>query len=90
MSNGPVILDPREIRDFAIRLKNFNTDLASSAIQLKGQFNRLGETWRDPAYTKFAQEFSQTMRNLERFSRIADEVVPRLMKTADKADEVHN
>jgi uncharacterized protein YukE len=89
MPSGPVILDPQEIRDFARRLQMFNSDLASSAIQLQGQFNRLGDTWRDPAYAKFAQEFSQTMRNLERFSRIADEVVPRLFKTAERADEVH-
>ena len=89
MTSGPVILDPREIREFAIKLRIFNSNLASSAIQLQGQFNRLGETWRDPAYAKFTQEFSQTMRNLERFSRIADEVIPRLIKTAEKAEEVH-
>lgn len=89
MSSGPVRLDPKEIREFAASLRNFNTNLASSAINLQGKFNRLGETWQDPAYAKFAEEFSQTMRNLERFSRVADEVVPRLLRTAERAEEVH-
>lgn len=89
MPSGPVILDPQEIREFAATLKNFNTELVSSAIQLKGRFDRLGATWRDPAYAKFAQEFSGTIKNLERFSRITDQVIPRLIKTAIKAEEVH-
>jgi WXG100 family type VII secretion target len=90
VSSGPVIIDPNELRQFANQLKRFNADLASNFSQLQAQFRQLGETWRDPAYAKFAQEFEQTMKNLQRFRQVSDEVVPRLIRTADRADAVHN
>jgi uncharacterized protein YukE len=84
-----VILDPKELRLFASQLKQFNNDLVNDSSRLEAQFRRLGDTWRDPAYTKFASEFAQTMKNLRRFREISDEVVPRLLKTAERAEEVH-
>jgi uncharacterized protein YukE len=89
MPSGPVILDPQELRLFAGQLKQFNSDLAANAARLEAQFRRLGETWRDPAYAKFADEFERTMNNLRRFRQISDEVVPRLLKTAERAEAVH-
>ena len=89
MPTGPVIIDPKELRLFANQLKQFNSDLNTGSSRLQAQFRQLGDTWRDPAYAKFAQEFEQTMRNLQRFRQVADEVIPRLLKTADRADEVH-
>ena len=89
MPSGPVILDPKELRQFAGQLKQFNGDLAASSARLQAQFRRLGETWRDPAYAKFAQEFEQTMKDLQRFQRASDEVIPRLLDTARRAEEVH-
>ena len=89
MSGGPVNLVPQDLRTFASQLKQFNSDLAGSSARLQAQFRRLGETWRDPAYAKFAQEFEQTMKNLQRFRQTSDEVVPRLPHTAQKAEEVH-
>jgi uncharacterized protein YukE len=89
MPTGPVILDPKDLRLFAGQLKQFNHDLAASSARLEAQFRRLGETWRDPAYAKFASEFEQTMRNLQRFRAVSDEVVPRLLKTAERAEAVH-
>ncbi len=89
MPSGPVILDPKELRLFASQLKQFNGDLAASSARLQAQFRRLGDTWRDPAYAKFAQEFEQTMRNLQSFQRTSDEVIPRLLDTARRAEEVH-
>jgi hypothetical protein len=50
----------------------------------------LGDTWHDPAYAKFAQEFDQTMKNLQRFRQVADEVIPRLLQTAQRAEDVHH
>lgn len=89
MSAESVILDPKELRLFASRLKQFNITLSQSSQQLHAQFKQLGETWRDPAYAKFAQQFQETMRNLQAFERVADETVPRLLKTAEKAESVH-
>jgi WXG100 family type VII secretion target len=87
--SGPVIIDPKDLRQFAAQLKQFNTELSSSSKRLSGQFRQLGETWRDPAYQKFAAEFEQTMRNLARFQQTSEEVIPMLLKKAERAEDVH-
>jgi WXG100 family type VII secretion target len=89
MASGPVIINPREVRRFASQLKQFTAELSAGGSRLHAQFKQLGETWRDPAYVKFAEEFTQTMKNLQRFSRVAEEVHPRLVKTAERAEAVH-
>lgn len=79
-------IDSEEVRLFASRLRQFNDKLADDAAWLQAQFRRLGETWRDPQYARFAQEFNQTMRNLDRFRRASEEVIPRLARLADYID----
>jgi len=61
------VASPEELKRFASDLKQFNTQVASAMSNLRGQFVRLGETWRDQEHQKFAQEFEQTMRVLEQF-----------------------
>ena len=89
MPSGPVIIDPKELRLFVNQLKQFNSELLTSSTRIQAQFRQLGDTWRDPAYAKFAQEFEQTMRNLQRFRQVADEVIPKLLHTAERAEDVH-
>ena len=89
MSNTPVIIDPQELRAFAGQLHRFNAELAVSSARLNSQFRELGETWRDPAYAKFASEFEQLMKHLQHFRQVSDEVVPRLQRTAERAESVH-
>ncbi len=84
-----VIIDADDLAEFAAQLSTFSRDLRGQQSKLRAQFHKLGETWRDPQYAKFAQEFEQTMRNLERFAGTADEVVPRLKATAGRARDVH-
>ena len=86
MSSGIVIVNSRDLREFASQLNQFNADLVSRSAQLQAKFRQLGETWRDPQYQKFAQEFEQTMKNLRQFRERSDEVVPRLKKLADHID----
>lgn len=83
MSSGTVHANSRDIRLFASQLKGFNASLADDSSRLIAQFRRLGETWQDPQYARFADEFVQTMRNLERFRNYGEEVIPRLMRLAD-------
>ena len=89
MPSGRVSADPQEMRRFANSLKEFNSLLSESIGKLNGQFRSLGETWRDPAYAKFAQEFESTLNELRRFEKVASEVIPNLQRTADRIDEVH-
>ena len=84
-----VIIDADELDQFAMQLAIFNRDLVGQTSKLRAQFHRLGETWRDPEYVKFAQEFEQTMKNLERFARIADEVIPKLRRKSHRIRDVH-
>ena len=84
-----VIVDDVEVDNFARQLNTFSRDLGSQRSKLRALFRRLGETWRDPQYKKFAKEFEQTMKNLDRFVRAADEVVPKLRGTAQRIRDVH-
>lgn len=90
MAGQAVIIDPEELDNFARQLGEFNSNLAEEIRRLTSLYKRLGETWRDPAYQKFAQEFEQTMNNLRRFQKIADETAPKLKKTAALARQVHH
>jgi len=76
------IANPEDLERFARDLKQFNAQLASSLSNLKGQFARLGETWRDQEQQKFAQEFEQTVRVLEQFMRTSEQHSPLLLKKA--------
>ncbi|MBI3739517.1 MAG: WXG100 family type VII secretion target [Chloroflexi bacterium] len=76
------IADPEELEQFSRELKQFNAQLRDSMARLQGHFSNLGETWRDQEHQKFAQEFQQTMRVLNHFTRTADEQIPFLMRKA--------
>lgn len=90
MSNGTVIINSNDLRAFAQHLGQFNSNLASQMSALNGQFQHLGETWRDPAYARFAQEFEQLVINLQRFQGASESVIPQLMSLASRVDDVHH
>lgn len=79
--------DPQDMREFATALRHFNTELQDRMGRLKAQFNRLGETWRDQEQAKFAREFEQTMRVLNRFTQVADEHIPFLLRKAQRLED---
>jgi len=86
MSSGIVRVNSHDVRLFASQLKDYNAKLAEESARLTAQFRRLGETWQDPQFAQFAQGFEQTMRNLDRFRRYGEEVIPRLIRLADHID----
>lgn len=81
------IVDPGELRRFALSLKQFNTELRDRLASLHGQMVGLGDTWRDQEHEKFSQEFEQTMRVLEAFVAAADEHIPFLLRKAERVEE---
>jgi len=81
---------PEDLERFAHDLKQFNAQLTSSMSGLKGQFARLGETWRDQEHQKFAQEFEQTARVLEQFIRTSEQHSPFLLKKAQRLRDYLN
>ncbi len=84
------IASPEEIERFARELKQFNQQLRESMSRLQGQFNGLGDTWRDQEQKKFAQEFEQTMRVLNQFQRSSDQQIPFLLRKAQRLRDYLN
>jgi uncharacterized protein YukE len=76
------IADPEELERFASELKRFNQELSVSTSRLHASFRRVGETWRDQEYRKYANEFEETVRVLSRFMETTDKQIPFLQHKA--------
>lgn len=85
-----VIENPEDIDAFAGSLSRFSGDLRSMISGMNGQFSKLGDTWRDPAFTRFAQDYQNAMAALQHFLREADDQVPRLHMRAEKGRELRD
>lgn len=75
--------NPEDIQQFARSLKQFNAQLNESMSQLNGKFEYLSYTWQDQKHQKFAQEFIQTMKVLQRFLQTSEQHIPFLLKEAE-------
>ena len=88
--SSSVSIDSGELRDFASELSRFNQELGSLTSRLNANYHKLGDTWRDPAYGRFGQEFEQMLANIRRFQKASEEVIPKLRAKADRVDQVHH
>lgn len=81
------IVDPEELRRFAMELERANTEIQNQLTALQARYQRLGETWQDQEQEKFAETFQQTVRMLGRFVQVSNEHIPYLMRKADRAED---
>jgi uncharacterized protein YukE len=81
------IVNPEELRRFALDLKKFNAELHNQISRLHGRFLALGQTWRDQEHQKFAAEFEQTMRTINRFAEATEQHIPFLLRKAERIEE---
>jgi uncharacterized protein YukE len=81
------IVDPGELRRFAVNLKQFNNELLNQMTVLHGQLMGLGQTWRDREHDKFVEEFEQTLQVVKRFVEATNQHVPFLMRKAERVEE---
>ncbi len=81
------VVDPNELRRFAADLRKFNQDLQSVISTIGGRMNTLAQTWRDQEQQKFAEEFDQTLKVLQRLMKSSEEHIPFLIRKADRIDE---
>ena len=81
------IVDPEELRRFALSLKKFSTDVQERTASLGGQLAGLERTWRDQEQKKFAEEFEQQIQALARFVEMIDHHVPYLLRKAEIIEE---
>lgn len=85
-----VVASPQEIRRFARNLGRFNKQLHGSRSQLHAHFQQLGETWLDQEQRKFARQFEETMRVLDRFRTASEQQIPFLLRKAQRLEEYLN
>lgn len=81
------IVDPEELRRFAMSLKKFGGDVQERLTAIGGQMASLERTWRDQEQKKFSEEFQQQMQTLSRFMEAIDRHVPYLMRKAEIIEE---
>jgi uncharacterized protein YukE len=81
------IVDPEELRRFALSLKKFNGDVQERIKLLASQMASLEQTWRDQEQKKFAEEFQQQIQSLGRFIEVVDRHVPYLVRKAEIIEE---
>jgi len=84
------VVDPTELRRFALELKRFNDFLMQQGTVINARMNELGQTWRDQEHLKFAEEFDVTMKQLMRFTAAAEKHIPFLVRKAEKIEEYLN
>lgn len=81
------IVDPEQLRRFAANLKIFSEDLQQRATVLAAQMNQLEQTWRDQQQRKFASEFEDQLRQLNRLIEASRQHVPYLLRKAEQAEQ---
>ena len=81
------IVDPEELRRFALSLKKFSTDVQDRIKSLSGQMAGLERTWRDQEQKKFSEEFEQQIQVFGRLVEVIDAHVPYLMRKAEIIEE---
>lgn len=81
------VVDPEEVRRFALALKRFTEDLQGQMGQVQGQLNGLSSSWRDQEQQKFAEEFAEASKAISRFLEAAQRHIPFLLRKAERAQE---
>ena len=80
------VADPEALRAFALSLRRFNDELQQQTAAIGAHLNQLNQTWRDEQQRRFADEFAESMRHLQRFMRAGQDHVPYLLRKADQID----
>ncbi len=81
------IVDPEQLRNFAMQLKRFSGMLSDASTKLSQQMQNLAVSWRDQEHQKFATEFEQELKQLHRLIESSDRHVPYLLRKAELIDE---
>jgi uncharacterized protein YukE len=81
------IVDPNELRRFAVNLKRFNAELEGGLNSLMAQLQGLSATWRDQEQKKFVEDFEQHLKAISRTMEATNEHVPFLIRKAERIED---
>ena len=81
------IVNPEELRRFAVNLRRFNNDMLNQMTAVHGQLVGLGQSWRDKEHEKFVEEFEQTLLVMRRFVEATNQHVPFLLRKAERVED---
>jgi uncharacterized protein YukE len=81
------IVNPDELRRFAVNLRRFNNDLLGQMTAVHGQLVGLGQSWRDKEHEKFVEEFETTLTVMRKFVEATNQHVPFLLRKAERVEE---
>lgn len=81
------IVSPEELMQFAAYYKKFNGGMRTELTKMNGAINQLSQSWRDQEFGKFAQQFEEAIRPLNKFLEEGEEQVKFLLRKAQKAEE---
>jgi len=81
------IVNPDELRRFAVNLRKFNNEILNQMTAMHGQLVGLGATWRDKEHEKFTEEFEETLKVMNRFVEATNQHVPFLLRKAERVED---
>lgn len=81
------IVDPEQLRQFAMMLKRFNETLTTASGMLSQEMQRLSSSWRDQEHRKFSTEFEDQLKQLSRLIESSERHIPYLLRKAELIEE---
>lgn len=80
-----VYIDPDQVDDFAALMLAMSRDIETQVRGVRGDFVRLGDSWRDAEYFRFAQEIQAAEQTMRRYLEELENYVNFLKQKAADA-----
>jgi len=81
-----VIVNPDELRRFAVALDELRESLQQKKFNTSHSFEQLRQSWKDAKYNEFEKTFTSTSQELEQFLKMTKSYADFLRKKAAKLD----
>lgn len=81
------IVDPEQLRQFAAMLRRYNQQLRESTQTINSAMARLAESWRDQEQHKFASDFDEQAKMVNRLLEQSEQHIPYLLKKAELIEQ---
>ena len=79
--------DSEDLRLFAGQFSRFQEELYQNTLSMKGNFNRLGDTWQDEQYVRFGEKIDDFAKRVAGFLQRTENVPDGLNRLADLSED---